>query len=148
MLLLLHSLLRWLVLFGGLAATVLAFQAYKGKPWSPLHKGANLLFLIALDTQYAIGTVTWLQSPLVAAARADLGAAMREPILRFFAVEHPAYMLLALIAMHVGFAKAKRAGADLLQHRAAFLLFATSTALLLLGIPWPWRAVGRPLLSL
>ena len=136
MLLMLHSLLRWLVLFGGLAATVLAFQAWKGKPWSPLHKRVNLIFLIAMDTQFLVGMVTWLQSPLVAAARVDMKLTMHDPVMRFFTVEHPAFMLMSLAAMHVGYGIAKKAGVDTAKHRSAFLALAASLVLLTAAIPW------------
>lgn len=146
MILTLHSILRWLVLFGGLAATSLAFQAWRGQQWTPLHKRANLIYLIALDTQFLVGLAQWLTSPLVAQARENMGAAMRDPQLRFFTVEHPTYALLALGAMHVGFATAKRAGTDLAKHRNAFFAFTASLAFVFAAIPWPFRLVGRPLL--
>ncbi len=145
MILVLHSILRWLVLFGGLAATGLAFQAWRGQPWTPLHKRANLIYLIALDTQFLVGLAQWLASPLVAQARENMGAAMRDPQLRFFTVEHPTYALLALGAMHVGYGIAKRAGTNLTQHRNAFFAFAASLAFLFGAIPWPFRVVGRAL---
>ena len=145
MLLALHSVLRWFVLLGGPAATGLAFQAMRGQPWTPLHKRANLIYLIALDTQFLIGAVQWLQSPLVAQARADMHTAMHDATLRFFTVEHPVLMLLALGAMHAGYGIAKKAGADRTKHRNAFLALAASLLLVVAAIPWPFRAVGRAL---
>ncbi len=145
MLLTLHSIVRWLVLSGALAATGLAFSAFRGQPWSPLHKRANLFYLIAFDLQFLLGVLLWLQSELVQRARTDMGAAMRDPQLRFFTIEHGTFALLALGAMHVAYATAKRAGTDLTKHRNAFLGFAASLALLLAAVPWPFRVVGRAL---
>ncbi len=146
MLLLLHSVLRWLVLLGGIAATGLAFQAMRGQPWTALNKRANLIYLIALDTQFLIGAIQWLQSPLVATARADMATAMHDATLRFFTVEHPTLMLLALGAMHAGYGIAKGAGTDVAKHRKAFIALAVSLLLVVAAIPWPFRAIGRPLL--
>ena len=143
MILMLHSLLRWLVLFGGLAATGLAFQAMRGKPWTSANKRANLLYLIALDTQFLIGAVLWLQSPLVMTARADMAVAMHDATTRFFVVEHPTLMLLALGAMHMGYALSKRGGTDLAKHRKSFIAFALSLVFIVAAIPWPFRAIGR-----
>lgn len=145
MFLMLHSVLRWLVLFGGLAATVLALKAWRGQP-SSLTKRVNLVYLIAMDLQFLIGALVWLQSPLVAQARENMGLAMRDPQMRFFTIEHPTFMLLALGAMHAGYGIAKRAGGDLTKHRNAYFAFAASLALVLAAIPWPFRIVGRPLL--
>lgn len=145
MLLMLHSLLRWLVLFGGLAATGLAFQAMRGKPWTSQNKKANLLYLIALDTQFLLGAVLWLQSPVVQAARADMATAMHDATTRFFTVEHPTMMLLAVAAMHIGYANAKRAGTNLATHRKAFVAFTVSLVFILAAIPWPFRTFGRHL---
>jgi hypothetical protein len=145
MLLMLHSIVRWLVLGGAIGATALAFSAFRGNPWTPLHKRVNLIFLIALDSQFLLGLLLWLQSELVQRARTDMGAAMRDPQLRFFTVEHGTYALLALGAMHVAFATAKRAGTDLSKHRNAFIGYAVSLALILAAVPWPFRVVGRAL---
>ena len=145
MLLMLHSIVRWLVLGGAIGATALAFSAFRGNPWTPLHKRVNLIFLIALDSQFLLGLLLWLQSELVQRARTDMGAAMRDPQLRFFTVEHGTYALLALGAMHVAFATAKRAGTDLSKHRNAFIGYAVSLALILAAVPWPFRVVGRTL---
>ncbi len=141
-----HGLVRWLVLGGAVAATVLAWQASRGRAVSaPLHKRANLLYLISVDVQLVLGLWLWLQSPLVKSARLDMAAAMHDPQLRFFTVEHPALLLLATVAMHVGFALAKRAQGQAAAYRKAFLAYAASLALILLAIPWPFRAVGRAL---
>jgi hypothetical protein len=145
MLLMLHSLLRWLVLFGGLAATALAFQAMRGKPWTKQNKMANLLYLIALDTQFLIGIATWLNSDIVKAARVDMATAMHDATTRFFTVEHPTLILLGLATMHIGYANAKRAGTDLATHRKAFIAFALSLVFIVAAIPWPFLPYGRPL---
>ena len=142
MLLMLHSLLRWLVLFGGLAATGLAFQAMRGKPWTKQNKMANLVYLIALDTQFLLGAVLWLQSPIVQVARADMATAMHDSASRFFTVEHPTMMLFALGAMHAGYAFSKRAGTDLAKHRRAFMAFTLSIVFILAAIPWSFRGFG------
>ena len=146
MILTLHSILRWLVLFGGLAATGLAFRAWRGQPWTPLHKRANLIYMVSMDVQFLIGAIVWLTSSLVQQARGDMAAAMHDPILRFFTIEHPTFMLLALGAMHAGYGIAKRAGTDVTKHRNAFFAFTASLAFVFAAIPWPFRLVGRSLL--
>ncbi|MBM4342380.1 MAG: hypothetical protein FJ100_03265 [Deltaproteobacteria bacterium] len=142
----LHSLLRWVALGDVAAAALLCALALRSLPeWRPIHKITALVGLIAMDLQLLVGGALWLRSPLVQAARADMGAAMKEPVLRFFAVEHAAMMLLAVVAVHIGYARAKRAADGAQAHKAVAIGYGLAVILLLAGIPWPMRAgVARP----
>ena len=63
----------------------------------------GLLFMIALDVQMLLGLLLYgMLSPYTAAEMKDFGAAMRDPVLRFWAVEHLTMMLSAVILVHVG----------------------------------------------
>lgn len=147
-LLLLHSLLRWvvLILLVGRAGASLAAMG-SGAPWAPLHRKLGLAALIATDLQLLLGIGLYAMSPLVSAALSDMGAAMKDPGLRFWAVEHPTTMVLAVVAAHVGHALSKRGKTPATQHRAAAIGAVVTLVLLAAGIPWPWReAVGRALI--
>ena len=59
--------------------------------------------MIALDVQMLLGLLLYgVLSPYTAAAMKDFGAAMRDPVLRFWAVEHLTMMLSAVVLVHVG----------------------------------------------
>ena len=145
----LHSLLRWVALLDVAAAAILCAVALRSLPeWRPVHKVAALVGVIAMDLQLVIGAALWLRSPLVQVARANMGAAMKEPVLRFYAVEHAAMMVLAVIAVHVGYAMAKRAADGAKAHKAVAVGYGLAVVLLLAGIPWPMRAgIGRAWLA-
>jgi heme A synthase len=142
--LLLHSWLRWLALIAGVGATFAAL----GKGDAGL-KGAErwgLIFMITLDMQMLLGVLLYgVLSPYTAAAMRDFGAAMRDPVLRFWAVEHLTMMVSAVVLVHVGRVLARKT-ADAGKKRKRFLIcFGLALLLILLGIPWPGMATGRPL---
>ena len=97
----LHSWVRWLALVAGVGATFAALGA-GGAALSRAERWGRI-FMIALDVQMLLGLLLYgLLSPYTAAALKDFGAAMREPVLRFWAVEHLTMMLAAVIVAHVG----------------------------------------------
>lgn len=149
-LLFLHSLLRWAVL--GLALNALV-RAYRGKSQglaytSSDRKGA-LAFVATLHLTTVIGlTQFFATSPLIQAAFASPGAAMKTAALRFFLVEHPTTMLLAVVLATVGSARIKRGSSDAQKHSRTLVFFGIALALIFIGIPWPFYPAGRPLLHL
>jgi hypothetical protein len=145
--LVLHSLLRWLVLVAGLLAVVRALTGLFGpRPWTPTDDRAGRLFTIALDVQVAIGLLLYgALSPVTRGAFEDLGAAMRNSTLRYWAVEHVALMLGALALAHVGRARIRRARLDAARHRQAAVFFGIALVLVFLAIPWPWMPEARPM---
>lgn len=142
----LHSILRWLVLIAAVAAVVRAGQGWLGKrPWAKLDDRLGLIYTSLLDTQLLVGLILYIfLSPLTQAAFADLGAAMREPTLMFFAIEHIFTMVVAVVLAHVGRALSRRA-AEGAKHARAALWYTLSLLAMLVAIPWPFLAYGRPL---
>ena len=142
--LLLHSWLRWLALIAGVGATFGALSKGDGTVRSAERWG--LIFMIALDVQMLLGLLLYgVLSPYTTAAMKDFGAAMRDSELRFWAVEHVTMMLGAVILVHVGRVLARKS-ADVGKKRKRLLIcFGLALLLILLGIPWPGMANGRPL---
>jgi len=141
----LHSWLRYPVLLTGIALLWLAISASRSSRSSPSLNRLHMAFLGLLDTQMLLGLVLYFAlSPLSAAAFADMAAAMKDPTLRFFGLEHASTMLIAITVAHVGRVRAKRAAGDarlriVIRAQAAWLL------LTLIAIPWPALDIGRPL---
>jgi len=142
--LLLHSWLRWLAVAGGLGAIVFAIRPdpaalRRAERW-------GLIFMIALDLQVLLGLVLYgALSPFTAQAMQDFGAAMRNPSLRFWAVEHFTMMLLAAVIVHVGRVLARKTPDTGKKRMRLLVCFAIALLLLFIGIPWPGTANGRPL---
>jgi len=140
----LHSWVRWLALVAGVGATFATLGA-GGAALSRAERWGRI-FMIALDVQMLLGLLLYgLLSPYTAAALKDFGAAMREPVLRFWAVEHLTMMLAAVIVAHVGKVLARKATDPAKKRMRLLLCFGVALLLVLLGMPWPGRATARPL---
>ena len=71
-------------------------------------------------------------SPRTQAAFADMGAAMKDSILRYFAVEHMLAMLIAVVLIQMGRTLSKKAADDSSKHRKVAIY--TGVALLIILI--------------
>jgi hypothetical protein len=146
--LLVHSWLRWAVLALGVWAVVRAFSGVSGqRPWSAADAAAGRWFSTALDAQLLLGIALYgFLSPITTQAFGDMGAAMRNATLRFWAVEHLAMMIAAVALVHVGRVRSRRVPADQSKHLNAAIFFTMAMLAILTSIPWPFMSVGRPLL--
>ena len=133
--LLLHSWLRWIVLLLGLIAVARARASSR----SGIRDSVAVLFTIAIDVQFLLGLLLYtLLSPMTRAAMQNMGAAMHAGAIRFWVVEHPFAMILALVFAHLGKSRPRRSA----------LFFAIAVLLLLAGMPWPGLPYARPLFRL
>jgi uncharacterized membrane protein HdeD (DUF308 family) len=144
--LVLHSWLRWVALIAGIAATVTAFSDRS----KTLAQGrADMWALVAvslLDLQMLLGLLLYLVlSPNPRATFGNFAAAMRDPAARFFAVEHITVMLVAVVLAHLGRALARTAKSAESKRSRMLICFGLATILMIIGIPWPGMASGRPL---
>ena len=80
------------------------------------------------------------------AAFQDFGAAMRDNVLRFWAVEHVFGMVLAIALAHIGRSRVHKTGDDGRRHKLSLIFFTLALILILGSIPWPTLPHGRPLL--
>lgn len=142
-----HSILRWLVILSGLWALFRVWAGLiKGSVWTKQDRIAGLVFTSTLNVQFLIGLALYGISPITTAAMKAFGAAMKEPGLRFFAVEHPTGMILAVVLAQVGFSISKRAETDRSKFLKATVFYTIAALLIVASIPWPGsEAHGRPL---
>jgi uncharacterized membrane protein YqhA len=144
--LMIHSVLRWLVVIAAVAAAGKALAGWLGKqPFTKLDDRLGSAFTIVMDVQLLVGLILYVfLSPLTQAAFQDLGAAMSDGTLRFFAVEHLAVMVVAVVLAHVGRATSRRA-ADDKKHQRAAIWYGLALLTILFATPWPFYSYGRPL---
>lgn len=142
----LHNLLRWVVVLTAVLAIARALGGWFGRrPWTPSDDAAGRWFVIAMDAQLLVGLALYLAlSPITQNAFGNMGAAVKDTVGRFWAVEHVTAMVLALAAAHIGRARVRRRPTDDAKHRTAAILFTIAFAVLLAGIPWPFSRVPRP----
>jgi hypothetical protein len=142
----LHSWLRWAALIAGVVAI---FTLFSSRDTSGRADFWGLVLTIVLDVQFLLGVLLYgVLSPFTAEAMRDFGAAMRNPGLRFFAVEHVTLMLAALVLVHVGRILARKAATVDAKRMRLLVCFGLATLLMVLAIPWPGMASGRPLFRL
>lgn len=134
----LHSTFRWLILLLAIVIIIKYLTGWLGnKSWQKSDNILGILFTTVFDLQLLTGLILYFfVSPFTQAAFADFGAAMKNPELRFYAVEHFSLMVLALIFVHIGRAKSKKASTDRAKFKLAFIFYAIAIALVLAGIPW------------
>jgi hypothetical protein len=145
--LLIHSWLRWIVLVAGIVAfTRSAVGASRRSTWSPADDRVGFWFSILLDVQVLLGLVLYIfLSPFTHAAFGDIGEAMRNSGLRFWAVEHIFGMILGIGFVHIGRARARKTD-SLRRHRLVAIFFGLALVAIVASIPWPGMPAGRPLL--
>ena len=140
--LVIHSLLRWSALIAGAGATLVAATDREGRRADRWGRA----LVVALDLQLLVGLALYFAiSPTTRVALSDFGAAMADPGLRFWAVEHPFMMLAAVVLAHVGRVLARKAPTPAAKRTRLLICFGLSTALMLIGTPWPGMENGRPL---
>jgi hypothetical protein len=145
--LVIHSWLRWLVILSGIAALGGAVGGLvTRRAWLPSDDVRLRVFTTSLDVQFLLGLILYVVlSPVTRAGFADLGLTMRDPVLRFFTVEHLVGMLIAMALAHIGRSRVRRKEDPRARHRTVVIFVGLSMLVLLLSIPWPGMPGGRVL---
>ncbi|MFN8457384.1 MAG: hypothetical protein U0401_22455 [Anaerolineae bacterium] len=140
----LHSYIRWLVLAVMLYALIRAWWGLICKrEWTKADDRAALAFTMIISVQFILGVILYLLPVgLAQVARQNFSAAMKVPELRFFGLEHPLQMIIALTVVHLGSARARKAHPSARQFRWAATCFTIATLLILSAVPW-WRPLFR-----
>jgi hypothetical protein len=136
--LVLHNTLRWLLLVS-MAVTLIKYLAgWVGKqPWKKIDNLLGIVFTSLMDLQLLIGLALYFfLSPVTKMAMSNFGAAMKDADLRFYAVEHFSMMLIAVVLVHIGRAKSKKAKSDIAKFRVASIFFLAALVIILAAIPW------------
>jgi len=135
-----HSGLRWIFLTLITYAVVNAFIKWRnGSAYTESDRKASLFTFILTHIQLLIGLVLYFISPKVGTMSAEV---MKEPVARFFTVEHISTMLIGIIIISIGYSRAKRATDGTQKFKTTFIFFLIGLILILSRIPWPWQQYG------
>lgn len=134
----LHNVLRWIVLLSVIITLVKYLYGWLGKKaWTKTDNLLGIIFVSLMDLQVLTGLVLYFfLSPITRLAFSDFGAAMKNTDLRFYAVEHLSMMFIALVLLHIGRAKSKKAATDLKKFRVAAVFFLVALVVIVAAIPW------------
>ncbi|WP_421897018.1 hypothetical protein [Marinoscillum sp.] len=133
-----HSTLRWVALALAIFVTVKSLMGLSGK--SVFGKKDNIFaasFVGTMHLQLLLGLILYFfLSPITESALSDFGGAMKNPELRFWAVEHTTMMVLAVVAAQIGRSKSKKAADSAQKFKLQAIFFGAALLLMLAGIPW------------
>lgn len=135
----LHSGLRWIILLMLLVSilnSLLRFLAKKN--YSERDRKFALISLALLHTQVLIGLLLYFISPKVVFSTISL----KNPLLRFYLVEHISLMIIAAALITTGYSLAKKAKQDPSRHLWILIFYGAGLILILSAIPWPWMSLG------
>ena len=140
-----HSWVRWIALIAVVGTTLAAVRGKVGGIDS-LADRWGMVAMMALDIQMLLGLLLYfVVSPNMKAILDNFGGAMKDPALRFWAVEHTASMFAAIALAHVGRVLARKAATPAAKRTRLLICFGLATLLIILGMPWPGRPGGRAL---
>jgi hypothetical protein len=138
LILVLHSWVRWVAIVAGVVATASAFASSSS---AGATSRSGVIFTTALNIQFLLGIILLLTLNVFS----DFGATMRDPIARFYTVEHETIMIVAIALAHIGRARARKAPTAASARTRTIVFFGLSTILLIVGTPWPGMRDNRPL---
>lgn len=134
-----HSILRYIVLLGGIGSIIAILMAARGRA-----KMFSTIFLSATHLQVVIGLVLYFGLGWFNTLKDGAGEVMKNAPLRFFAVEHISMMIIAAVLITIGNSKLKKALANNDKLRPTLILYIIALVVIFAAIPWPFReALGR-----
>lgn len=138
MILQLHSYWAIIVLLVLLIAFANALIAFiKKRSYKDLDMRIARFTLIVMHFQLLFGLGVYFVSTYYKSAKAvGMGAAMRDSSTRFYIMEHPLVMILAIVLVTVGFVKHKKQPISLARFKTLSIYYALALLLVLSRIPW------------
>lgn len=133
-----HSWTRWIVL---ILIVLVLIQSWLGwlnqQKFTSTNRKSALFLLIFSHLQLVMGLLLYfVYSPNVQQAFKDFKFAMKDKMLRFWAVEHISMMLIAIILIQIGYSRAKRIKNDTSKHKNLAIFTTIAVIVILLGINW------------
>ncbi len=147
MLLYLHSVIRYFILFFALIVAAQSLFGLMGKKqFGKGNKMFALALLIFCDLQLVLGLILYYTF-VIGSGMLKTGSVMKNPVSRFWAVEHSVGMIVAIILVHVGYSVVKKSIDSEKKFKRLFWCSFIPLCLFVAMIPWQWKAlVGRPYL--
>ena len=133
-----HSGLRWVALLLLVYAIFNAARSQESGQYLKKDKMINLFAMIMLHIQLLIGLGLFFINEHSKVSYAE--GWMSSPMQRFFGLEHLIGMLLAITLITFGRKKAEKLKNTRDKHRRIMMSYTIGLILILLSIPWPFRA--------
>jgi hypothetical protein len=134
----LHNVLRWIILILLLLSIYKAFIGWKNKmAFSEPVRKLWLFTLISAHLTLVLGLYQWLwgRFGMLKTTLPDGVSIMKDKFYRFFWVEHPTFMILAIIMITLGYRVSKKNIPDEVKYRRALWLFIVALLFILVLFP-------------
>ncbi|MEY3990914.1 MAG: hypothetical protein RI985_1995 [Chloroflexota bacterium] len=134
----LHSWTRWALLLAAVLIIIQAFRGWSGSQlWDDGKAKLSAAFVHLSSVQLVLGLLLYgVLSPITTSAMSDMGAAMQNGAIRFWAVEHISMMTIAIAIAHIGSGRIRKGADDKAKHRAAAIFFTLAFVIMMTSIPW------------
>lgn len=132
-----HSWNRWIVaalLSAVLIKSLIGFLS--GGRYEKLDNALGGALIGFTHLQLLMGLILYFISPITKAAMADMGAAMKDPALRFYAVEHFTMMFLMVGLIQAGRTLSKRRDTDKGKFQVLLITGLLAVVCLIFGVKW------------
>ncbi len=138
-----HSVGRWIVMLLLIFAILNSLIA-GNRPYIRTDNRLGLLLTISADLMLLIGIYLWYAGEKGYKTIESMGfsAAAKNAGTRFFAIEHLAGMLIAIILIHIGKSQGRKKISDRSKHRRTLIFYLLALLIILASVPWPFRGIG------
>jgi len=140
----LHSIFRYVVLLTTLIVFVQSLMGMMGKKeFTPGNRKGALFMMISCDIQLLLGLVVYMMGGFAS----GLGnGGMANHYSRFYGMEHPLSMVIAIVLVHVGYSAAKKNTGSDRKFKVLFWCSLLALLIFLAMTPWAGRAdIGKPM---
>ena len=98
----------------------------------------SLFALIVTHLQIILGLFLYIYSPnaMKAIKSSGMGSVMKDSLLRYFSVEHPLMMIIAVVLITIGYSKHKKKEESNTKFKALAIFYSIALVLILGRIPW------------
>ncbi len=134
-----HSYWAYLVLLIVILATLNALAGlFSKREYGAKDFRISLFALIVTHIQLLIGLILFFVSPLGLQniSANGMGAVMKDPLFRLYAVEHPTVMILTVIFITIGYSKHKKKLLSSGKFKTLSIFYTLALILMLSRIPW------------
>jgi heme A synthase len=129
-----HSGFRWLALILIIMTIIKAFKGIKNaEDYTAKNKMLALGTLIVFHLQFLIGFSLYFTGSKTKFFD------MSQPY-RFFTLEHPIMMIIAIILVTLGYSKAKKETYPSKKFRKILIYYTVALFIVIIAIPWPFRS--------
>ncbi|MGR3810320.1 hypothetical protein [Jiulongibacter sp. NS-SX5] len=141
-----HSLFRWFVLVSLLVSIIMAFHGWKtNKTFGKLDNSIRHWTATFAHIQLLLGLSLYFISPLITYFLCDFPETIHQREFRFFGMEHSLMMLIGIVVVTIGSAKAKRKPTHAEKFRTIAIWYSIGLLIILSSVPWPFSPfTARP----